>query len=145
MRRAVTILVKAGGRFAGIVRRRGVTLGVGAALAIATASAGGAAGHLFSENTGSAAPAATAALTAKASAGAAARAREHRAPLVRALVTLVAKDTGQSRATVIADLRAGRSLNDIAGAPRSSRVCGVTAARRERTRRSRVCQTPRGG
>jgi len=116
MTTALTYLLKTSGRAASIARRH--VLAVGICAAVATVSAGAGIGYALTASPAPAATPVSAAFAAQSSAGAptaAARHRLHRAPILRTLMAETARETGMTRQAVVAALRSGKSLNDIAG------------------------------
>jgi len=121
MRTTLTTAGRAAGFVMHAAGRHLVATAVGAALVVG--AAGGTAGYLASRPAASAASStAAAAATAAQAADATAFTGSHhrRALALRFLIGVVARDTHQTRAQVIAQLRAGRSLDDIAGSQASS-------------------------
>ena len=98
---------------AGAMRRHAVAAGLGSA--ILAASAGGGIGYAVSQPASATLTATAPSPKASPAPNAGEHRGHHRAPALRVLVAMVAKATHQTRAQVLAELRSGKSLDDIAG------------------------------
>jgi len=114
MRNAISTLAHAGRSTIDAARRHLAVTGVTAALLMGSLGAGAA--FAFSRPAAATAPSSASVAASDLAFPLAANGKAHRAAFAfRALVRLVAKDTNQTREAVIAQLKAGKSLDQIAG------------------------------